>query len=139
MAAPRFDLPTPDPETEPFWSGANEHELRIKRCNACGAFHFYPRPFCPSCWSHDVEWYVASGRATLYTWSVVHVNELPPFRDRLPYVAALVDLEEGPRMMTNVVECEFDALEAGMPLEVVFEVVSEDPLVTLPRFRPARA
>jgi uncharacterized OB-fold protein len=68
----------------------------------------------------------------------VYVNDLPPFHERVPYVAALVDLEEGPRMMSNVVDCEFDELEAGMPLEVVFERVSDEPLVTLPRFRPVR-
>jgi uncharacterized OB-fold protein len=135
---PRFDLPTPDEETAPFWDGVNRDALLIKRCNACEEFHFYPRPFCPRCWSTDVEWYEASGRATLYTWSVVHENDLPPFNERLPYVAALVNLEEGPRMMTNVVDCPFDALEADMALEIVFEQVSDDPLVKLPRFRPAR-
>jgi uncharacterized OB-fold protein len=136
---PRFDLPTPDEDTQPFWDGANEHKLIIKHCNACGEYYHYPRPFCPKCWSRDVEWYEASGRATLYTWSVVYMNELPPWPERLPYVAALVDLEEGPRLMSNVVECEFDVLAGGMALEVVFEQVSDDPLVTLPRFRPARA
>jgi len=136
---PRFDLPTPDEDTQPFWDGANEHKLVIKHCNACGEYFHYPRPFCPQCWSRDVEWYEASGRATLYTWSIVHVNELPPWPERLPYCAALVDLEEGPRLMSNVVECEFDALEGGMALEVVFEQVSDDPLVTVPRFRPVRA
>ena len=136
---PRFDLPTPDEDTQPFWDGANEHKLVIKHCNACGEYFDYPRPFCPQCWSRDVEWYEASGRASLYTWSIVYVNELPPWPERLPYCAALVDLEEGPRLMSNVVECEFDALEGGMALEVVFEQVSDDPLVTVPRFRPVRA
>ncbi|MBM3660516.1 MAG: Zn-ribbon domain-containing OB-fold protein [Actinobacteria bacterium] len=131
-------MPTPDEETAPFWAGVNEDRLLIKHCNACGANHFYPRPFCPTCWSTDVEWCAASGRATLYTWSVVYNNDLPPFNERLPYVAALVDLEEGPRMMTNVVDCPFDELAAEMPLEVVYEQVSDDPFVKLPRFRPAR-
>lgn len=135
---PRFDLPTPDLETQPFWAGVDDHELLIKHCNACGEYHFYPRPFCPKCWSDDVEWFEASGRATLYTWSIVHVNELPPFNERLPYVAALVDLEEGPRMMTTLVDCDFDAIEAGMALEVVYEQVSDDPQVSLPWFRPSR-
>lgn len=136
--APRFDLPSPDRDTQAFWDGANEHRLLVKHCKTCGRNHHYPRPFCPFCWSDDVDWLEASGRATLYTWSVVYVNDLPPFHERVPYVAALVDLEEGPRMMSNVVDCEFDELEAGMPLEVVFERVSDDPLVTLPRFRPVR-
>lgn len=135
---PRFDLPTPDEETAPFWDGVNADRLLLRRCNACAELHFYPRPFCPRCWSDDVEWFEASGRATLYTWSVVHNNDLPPFHERLPYVAALVDLEEGPRMMTNVVECPFEDLAPDMALEVVYEQVSDDPLVKLPRFRPVR-
>ena len=86
------------------------------------------------CWSTNVEWAEAGGRATLYTWSVVRRNDLPPFQARVPYVAAVVDLDEGPRMMTNVVDCDFDALEIGMPLEVLFQEISDD--VTIPVFRP---
>ena len=82
-------------------------------------------------------WERASGRATLYTWSIVHVNDLPPFADRVPYVAAVVDLEEGPRMMTNVVDCDFERLEVGMPLEVTYREETDE--VTLPVFRPASA
>jgi uncharacterized protein len=131
---PRFDLPAPDPETQPFWDAARAGTLLIRRCRDCGRFHFYPRPFCPSCWSSNVEWVEASGRASLYTWSVVRRNDLPPFNERVPYVAAVVDLEEGPRMMTNVVDCDVDALEIGMPLEVVFRPIADD--VTIPVFRP---
>jgi hypothetical protein len=87
------------------------------------------------CWSERVEWEDASGRASLYTYSVVYVNDLPPFAARVPYVAAIVDLAEGPRMMTNVVDCEFDELEIGMPLEVTFRQETDE--VTLPVFRPA--
>ena len=97
MTAMRFDLPTPDNETQPFWDGTREGKLLIKKCNACGEFHFYPRPFCPKCWSDDVEWYEASGKATLYTWSVVHRNDLPPFPEaasvRLPMVVATADVK----------------------------------------------
>ena len=74
----------------------------------------------------------ASGRASLYTWSIVRHNDLPPFNERVPYVAAVVDLDEGPRMMTNVVDCAFDELEADMPLEVVYEEISDDPFVKPP-------
>ncbi|MGZ8734536.1 MAG: Zn-ribbon domain-containing OB-fold protein [Acidimicrobiia bacterium] len=133
----RFDLPSPDLETQPFWDAAKEGRLLIRHCTACDEYHFYPRPFCPSCWSEAVEWFDASGRATLYTWSVVYQNDLPPWPARVPYVAAVVDLAEGPRMQTNVVECEFDALADGMELEVVFQATSED--VTIPVFRPAAA
>ena len=135
MTAMRFDLPQPDLETQPFWDAARDGRLLIKRCAACEQFHFYPRPFCPHCWSDAVEWVEASGRATLYTWSVVRRNDLPPFPDRVPYVAAIVDLDEGPRMMTNVVDCDFDALQVGMQLEAVFHPISDD--VTIVQFRPA--
>ncbi len=131
----RFDLPQPDLETQPFWDAAREGRLLIKRCNTCERFHFYPRPFCPHCWSDDVEWFEASGRATLYTWSVVHRNDLPPFPERVPYVAAIVDLAEGPRMMTNVVDCDFELLATEMELEAVFHPTSED--ITIVQFRPA--
>jgi uncharacterized OB-fold protein len=84
-----------------------------------------------------VDWEDASGRATLYTWSIVHRNDLPPFNERVPYVAAVVDLEEGPRMMTNVVDCPPDQLSIGMALEVTFHAATDD--VVLPVFRPAPA
>jgi uncharacterized OB-fold protein len=131
----RFDLPSPDPEQQPFWDAARDGKLLIKHCNACDEYHFYPRPFCPKCWSESVEWVEASGSATLYTWSVVHVNDLPPFPDRVPYVAAIVQLAEGPRMMTNVVEAEFDAIDFDIPLTAVFHPISDD--ITIVQFRPA--
>jgi uncharacterized OB-fold protein len=122
------NIPSPDP-------AAKERRLVVRRCNACNRAYFYPRDFCPHCWSEDVSWEEASGRATLYTWSLVRRNDLPPWPDRVPYVAAVVDLEEGPRMMTNVEGCEPDALEVGMPLVVDFRVESDD--ITAPVFRPA--
>jgi uncharacterized protein len=133
--APRFDLPTIDEGTAPWWEATREGRLLVKRCADCGRAHFYPRPFCPFCWSERVDWETASGRATLYTWSVVHSNDLPPFGARVPYVAAIVDLAEGPRMMTNVVDCPFDELRVGMDLVVTFRQETDE--VTLPVFRPA--
>jgi uncharacterized OB-fold protein len=130
----RFDLPTPDDTTRSFWTGAEQGQLLIKRCRNCERAYFYPRPFCPHCWSEEVEWEVASGRARLYTWSVVYVNDLPPFADQVPYIAAIVDLDEGPRMMTNVVDCPVHNLKAGMPLQVAFRHQAEG--VTVPVFRP---
>jgi uncharacterized OB-fold protein len=129
------NLPTPDPETQPYWDAAKEGRLLIRRCNACKRAYFYPRDFCPHCWSEDVAWEEASGRATLYTWSVVRRNDLPPWGERVPYVAAVVDLEEGPRMMTNVEGVDFDALAIGMPLVVDFRPETDD--ITAPIFRPA--
>ena len=131
----RFDLPNPDHETQPFWDACKDGRLLLRHCNACGRDHYYPRPFCPKCWSEDVTWKEASGDGTLYTYSIVRVNDLPPFNERVPYVAAIVELDEGPRMMTNVEGVDFDDLEIGMPLRVAFRVISED--VTIPVFRPS--
>ncbi|NUP41450.1 MAG: Zn-ribbon domain-containing OB-fold protein [Streptomyces sp.] len=117
---PRFDVPEADAFTRTYWDAAAEGRLLIRRCGACGRPHHYPREFCPYCWSEDVRWERASGRAVLYTWSVVHRNDLPPFGERTPYVAAVVDLAEGPRMMTEVVGCGAGELRAGAELEVAF-------------------
>ncbi|WP_043673849.1 Zn-ribbon domain-containing OB-fold protein [Streptomyces xylophagus] len=117
---PRHDLPEVDTFTHPYWEAAAQGRLLLRRCADCGRSHHYPREFCPHCWSEAVTWENASGHATLYTWSVVHRNDLPPFGQRVPYVAAVVDLAEGPRMMTEVVESEPAALRAGMPVEVAF-------------------
>ncbi|WP_371579288.1 Zn-ribbon domain-containing OB-fold protein [Streptomyces sp. NBC_01314] len=129
----RFDLPEVDEFTRTYWDAAADGRLLLRRCGAadCGRAHHYPREFCPYCWSEDVRWEEASGRATLYTWSVVHRNDLPPFGERTPYVPAVVDLVEGPRMMTEVVEwgekeevqkeeVQEEGLRMGMGLEVVF-------------------
>ncbi|MFB6845956.1 Zn-ribbon domain-containing OB-fold protein [Streptomyces sp. NPDC056373] len=128
----RFDLPEPDAFTRTYWDAAAEGRLLIRRCGACGRAHHYPREFCPHCWSEDVTWETASGRATLYTWSVVHRNDLPPFSHRVPYVAAVVALAEGPRMMTEIVGARgtphpltgedpgAPGLSAGAALEVAF-------------------
>lgn len=130
----RFDLPTVEPETQPFWEAAREGRLLLRRCEACGRHHHYPRPFCPHCWSEDVAWVQACGEATLYTWSTVFMNDLPPFGERVPYVAAVVDLAEGPRMMTNVVDCDPAELAVGMALRVAFREETDD--IHVPVFTP---
>ncbi|MDJ1134086.1 Zn-ribbon domain-containing OB-fold protein [Streptomyces iconiensis] len=121
-AAPRFDLPEADAFTRAYWEAAAERRLLLRRCRAegCGAAHHYPREFCPRCWSEDVVWEEASGHATLYTWSVVHRNDLPPFGERVPYVAAVVELAEGPRMMTEITGCPEELLQVGMALRADF-------------------
>lgn len=133
--AARRDLPTVDDESKPFWDAAREGRFLIARCRACGTAHHYPRPFCPSCWSDDVAWEDASGLATLYTWSTVHVNEAEPFHSWLPYVAAVVDLAEGPRVMTNVVDCDPASLRVGMALRLSFREATE--VISTPVFVPA--
>ncbi|MFI1969587.1 nucleic acid-binding protein [Streptomyces cinnamoneus] len=136
---PRFDVPEVDDFTRPYWDAAAAERLLIRRCRAvgCGAAHHYPREVCPRCWGEEVVWEQASGRAVLYTWSVVHRNDLSPFASRLPYTPAVVELEEGPRMMSEVVGCSEGALRVGMPLVVAFR---RDPAVpshpVVPVFRP---
>jgi uncharacterized OB-fold protein len=134
-ARPRTDLPTIEEETQAYWDGAKDHRLLIASCRACGRTHHYPRPFCPFCWSDDVEAIETSGRGTLYTYSTVFMNDLPPFNERLPYVAAMVDLAEGPRIATDMVECDPADLSVGMEVEVVFQVLTDE--ITAPFFRPA--
>ncbi|HZP56468.1 MAG TPA: Zn-ribbon domain-containing OB-fold protein [Dehalococcoidia bacterium] len=135
---PRRPLPEPTPETREFWEGAKRHELRIQRCNSCGQAYFFPRPFCPNCSSRDVEWFTASGRAKLHTYVIVE-RGAPGFQDAVPYSIAIVQLEEGPHMMTNIVGVEQtpEALQVDMPLEVTFEEQNEQ--ITLPFFRPRGA
>lgn len=133
----RFDVPEPDAFTQPYWDAAAEGRLLLRHCSACERAHHYPREFCPYCWSdapEDVGWREASGRASLYTWSVVHRNDLPPFGTRTPYVAAVVDLAEGPRMMTEIVECAEADLRVGMDLVAVFR--EGGGAITVPVFRP---
>lgn len=128
MTTGRADVPAVDAFTRSYWEAAAEGRLLLRRCRAegggCGAAHHYPREFCPYCWGEDVVWEPAGGRATLYTWSVVHRNDLPPFGGRTPYVAAVVELAEGPRMMTEVVGCGEGELRIGMPLMVEFREVA---------------
>ena len=135
MAAPRFDIPTPDMETQPFWDGCKEGKFLVRHCNVCNEDHFYPRPFCPKCWGDDVEWKEATGRGTLYTYSIVVQNDLPPFNERVPYVAAVVELEEGPRVMTNIEGTPHDELRVGMPVTVGFRPLDDE--ITIAIFRAA--
>ena len=95
-------VPVPTPETQPFWDGCAAGELRIQRCADCGRPYFYPRPVCPACGSRNVEWFTASGRATLYSYVINH-RPAPGFEDDAPYAIAVVELDEGPRMMTSIV------------------------------------
>jgi uncharacterized OB-fold protein len=129
--------PQPTPETLPFWEGAAGGELRLQRCRSCEQWYFYPRPFCPRCSSEDVEWKTASGNARLVSY-VINYRPLPPFDTGTPIVVALVELAEGPRMMTNItgVEPEPSALELDMALRVAFTPRGD---YALPVFTPAVA
>jgi len=131
----RKPLPRIDEESRGYWEALARHELFLQRCRDCGTNRLPPRAVCPACLSSAVEWVRASGRATVYTFTVTYQNQAPGFREDLPYVLAVVELAEGPRIMTNVVGCSPDAVRIGMPVEVVFDDVA--PGITLPKFRPA--
>jgi uncharacterized OB-fold protein len=128
-------IPKPTPDTAPYWEGTARGELRVQRCNACERAYFYPRPYCPHCSSDDVSWITASGRGRLHTYLISH-RPAPGFGDQVPYAIAVVELEEGPRMMANIVGVENtpDALVLDMPLEVAFEERGDQ---SVPVFRPA--
>jgi uncharacterized OB-fold protein len=117
--------PVLDPDTAPFWKAAAEGRLEIQRCLDCERWVFYPRVICPYCGGSALEWAVASGRATVYSYTVVH-RAPPEFRDEVPYVVGLVDLEEGARLMTRLVDVEPAGVQVGMPVEVDFR--GEPPL-----------
>lgn len=136
MASQVFPLPDSDPSTEEFWSGANRRELLIKRCDECTRPHFYPRPFCPFCWSTNVHWEVTGGRGHVYSYSVVRQNDAPAFKSRVPYVPAIVELVEGPRMMTNLIDVDPSLVRIGMAVSVDFASAGEDGLSLVPVFRP---
>ena len=128
-------LPRIDEESKGFWEACQRHELYVQRCRACGAYRYYPRALCPTCLSDDTAWVLSSGRGTVYTYTVTYQNQSAGFRDALPYVLAYVELEEGVRMLTNIVDCTPEDVRIGMPVEVIFEDVTAE--VTLPKFRPA--
>lgn len=124
----RADVPIIDAASAPYWDAARQGRLLIAECGACGRVHHYPRPFCPHCWSDDVRPVQATGAGTIYTYSTVYVNDLSPFRDRLPYIAAIVELAEGPRVMTTIEGVPPDRLHVGMSVTVSFRLVDdEDP------------
>ncbi len=137
MAEAARARPKPTPETQHFWDGTKVGELRLQRCDACDHVYFPPRPFCPACASRKVSVFPASGKATLYSYVINHRPPAPGFTP--PYAIAVVTLEEGPRMMTNIADCPQtpEALVLDMPLKVTFEKL--DDAITLPLFAPAKA
>jgi len=130
-------LPRPaEPElTEPFWEGTKRGELLIPRCSFCDEFFWYPREACPRCLQTTWEWTPVSGRARLHTFTIVHQPAHPAFNEDVPYAFAVIQLDEGVRMMSNVVDCPVEDIKVNMPLEVVFDSVTDD--WTLVKFRPA--
>ncbi len=134
MSSYKKPLPRIDEESRGYWEALVRHELYFQRCRDCGTKRLPPRAVCPTCLSSRTEWVRASGRGTVYSFTVTHQNQAPGFRETLPYVLAIVELEEGLRLMTNIVGCGPDAVRVGLPVAVQYEDVT--PEVTLPLFRP---
>lgn len=133
-----FDMKKPVPQTQPwsekFWEGTRAGKLLIQVCKDCESQIFYPRKFCPECWSASLGWVEASGKGTVLTFSTAYDMVEPKFMDELPYTIAYVDLEEGVRLMTRIVGCKPENITFNMPVEVVFQ---EREGFFLPYFRPA--
>ena len=127
-------IPVVQPWTQEFWRATKNHELLIQKCLSCESLIFYPRKYCPECWSKDLGWQKASGRAKVFTFSIMRDMVEPKFMADLPYVLAMVDLEEGIRMMTRIVQCDPEIVEIGLDVEVVFEDITGQH--ALPLFRP---
>ena len=130
-------IPVPQGESDEYWNKAKEGELWLRSCNDCGGAYFYPRDISPCCFSRDTTWVQASGNATLYTYAIVHRAPHPGFVGDVPFVPAIVELEEGPRMPTSIVidEPTQENLQIGMALKVVFEDITDS--IALPKFAPA--
>jgi uncharacterized protein len=126
-------LPVPDGDTKPYWDAAREHRLVIQRCQVCQQAIFYPRSVCPRCMSDRIAWIEATGKGTVYSYTVVH-RAPAQFAEDAPYVVAVVDLDEGVRLMTNVVGCAPAEVRIGAEVEVTFDDVT--PEISLPKFRP---
>jgi hypothetical protein len=127
-------VPVVTPEMRPFYEGARQRELRVQRCRACGALRFPARALCSQCLATDAEWVAVSGRGEVYSFNVMHQVYHPGFAAEVPYAVVLVQLDEGPRLISNLVGLAPDAIRIGMPVRVVFEYVS--PEITLPKFTP---
>lgn len=132
-------LPKPisNADSAPYWQGARESKLLIRKCNACGELHFMPRHVCPHCWSDDLQWIEASGKGTVHSYSIIRRASDPRFADLVPYVVALVDLEEGPRMMANVLGDNALDTKIGDALTLIFEDRGDGD--QLPQFQLAKA
>lgn len=136
-------LPVRDPDSEPFWEAAAEGDLTIQRCSACGERQLYPRRLCRHCWSGDLSFEVVEGTGVVHSHSRIHVPGQPGYEEETPYTVALVELdlpEENPsgravRLISHVMDGPDDGVEVGLPVEVTFERVSEDPPTDLPVFR----
>jgi len=136
---PEYQAPEIDWESRAYWEGAGRGELVLQRCRACQTVQHRPRGLCVSCLADDIEHFVASGRGEVYTYSVVRQNQMPAFAPAVPYVISYVQLEEGPQLLTNIVDCDPDTVSIGMAVKVDFvpTLSKTGDALGVPRFVPA--
>jgi uncharacterized protein len=137
MAQSEYNKPLPAITSlnQPYWEGLKNRKLRLQQCDECGRIWYPPSPLCPGCWSRKFTWTRLSGRGHVNSWVVFHQSYFRGYDDELPYNVAEVQLDEGPRLLTNLVDIANDRIRAGMPVEIVFDDVT--PEITLAKFRPA--
>ena len=128
-------IPTPSVDSVPYWEAVKCHELKLQQCLVCGAFRFPPAEVCSECTSDAYEWKPVSGKGRVFSFVTYHRAYHPGFKEELPYVVAVIELEEGPRMLSNVIGCKPEDVRCDMPVEVAYEDITDE--MTLPKFRPA--
>ncbi len=133
---PQKPVPVVNTWAQPFWDAARQNRLEIQKCCSCNKHIFYPRMACPHCSSDNIEWVQCSGRGKIYSFTVVESNAPSAFAGDIPYVVAVIKLDEDVQMLSNVVDCDFDDLRCDMPVEVVFEQLDDE--FTLPKFTPCQ-
>ena len=133
MSKPK-PVPRPAPESTPYWDAAKQHKFELPRCNACQQFWFPPSQSCPHCLAADFAFVPVSGRGKVFSFVTFHRVYHPAFEQEVPYVVALVELEEGPRLLTNIVGVTPDKVSCEMPVKVVFDDVAEN--LAVPKFTP---
>jgi len=134
MEAYKKPLPEINEENRPYWEAAKRQALKLQKCVDCNQYRYPPAPICPRCLSINAEWVRVSGRGRVYTWAVFHQVYHPAFKEDVPYNVAVIKLDEGPQLISNVVACNTEDIYTDMLVEVVFEKITEE--VTLPKFRP---
>ena len=128
-------LPVVDAQSEPFWSACKENKLIIQKCTACGTYRYPAMHYCSNCQSDASEWVEVSGKGKVFSWIIVtHPVPRDVWAEDVPYAVGLIELDEGPRMVSNIIGCEHDKIEGDMPVEVIFEPAGDD--FKLPKFRP---
>jgi len=136
MAEYKKPLPAITTLNGPYWDGLKRRELKMPKCHDCGKIWYPPSPFCPSCWSRSFAWQQLSGRGKVNSWVIFYQAYFSSYKDDIPYNVAEVELEEGPHLLTNLVGIANEDISVGMPVEIVYDDVTED--VTLAKFKPAK-